>query len=182
MSRTFEQREEKLCLLSRGKMIIATNCDGDIAAPVDGCDNCTLHCLWRASARYTITPTHFYLHPNQFWSNAILMIIKSLKIPPENIATWILAIWAFSGVDVSHHYSLTRKYLQLSIKYLSNTIYNSVTLSIKYLHIYRPICHVSTSPLLYLARGGELCHCCVRHEEQVGHCEYLLDICSFVKP
>ena len=57
---------QKLRLLSRGKLIIATSCDGDIAAPVDGCDNCTLHCLWRASARYTITPTYFYLHPNQF--------------------------------------------------------------------------------------------------------------------
>ena len=58
--------QTKLCLLGRGKLIIATSCDGDIAAPVDGCDNCTLHCLWRASARYTITPTYFYLHPNQF--------------------------------------------------------------------------------------------------------------------
>ena len=110
---TTQETLVKLCLLSRGKLIIATICDCDIAAPVDGCDNCTLHCLWRASARYTITPTYFYLHPNQFWSNAILMIIKSLKIPPENIATWILASGAFSGVDVSHHYSLTRKYQQI---------------------------------------------------------------------
>ena len=104
----FEQREANYChQLWRGTVTL------QLQLMVDGCDNCTLHCLWRASARYTITPTYFYLHPNQFWSNAILMIIKSLKIPPENIATWILASWAFSGVDVSHHYSLTRKYQQI---------------------------------------------------------------------